>query len=181
MAIKITYFVHCTTIDNERGIASGWNDVKLSELGRKQAKELKEMIKDKKFDVVFSSDLKRALESAKLIFENKLPIIPDPRLREINYGKYNGQPTKIIERMQEKMITQKFPGGESFEDVRLRVADFLVFLKKNFDGKNVAIVGHRAPQLALDVLLKNKTFQQAFAEDWRKTKAWQPGWEYEIK
>jgi len=42
----------------------------------------------------------------------------------------------------------------------------------------VAIVAHKAPQLALDVLLKNKTWQQAFAEDWRKTKSWQPGWDY---
>lgn len=178
MSIKITYFVHSTTIDNEKGIASGWNDVELSELGRKQAKELKEMIKDIKFDVVFCSDLKRAVESAKLIFEDKIPIIPDRRLREINYGKYNEQSTKIIESIQEKMINEKFPEGESFEDVQLRIADFL---RKNYDGKNVGIVSHRAPQLALDVLLKRKTWEQAFAEDWRKTKSWQPGWEYELK
>ena len=181
MSIKITYFVHSTTIDNEKGIALGWNDVELSELGRKQAKELKEMIKDKKFDVVFRSDLKRAVESAKLIFEDKIPIIPDRRLREINYGKYNEQSTKIIESIQEKMINEKFPEGESFENVQLRIADFLDFLRKNYDGKNIAIVSHKAPQLALDVLLKGKTWEQAFAEDWRKTKSWQPGWEYDLK
>ena len=43
---------------------------------------------------------------------------------------------------------------------------------------SVAIVAHKAPQLTLDVLLKNKTWEQAFAEDWWKTKSWQPGWEY---
>lgn len=180
MVVKITYFVHGTTVDNENGIASGWNDVELSELERKQAKELRGIIKDKKFDIVFCSDLKRAVESAKLIFEDKVPIVPDFRLRECNYGEYNEQPAKIVEALQEKMITEKFPGGESFEDVKLRVADFLDFLKKNYDNKNIAIVSHRAPQLALDVLLKGKTWEQAFAEDWRKTKYWQPGWEYEI-
>ena len=45
----------------------------------------------------------------------------------------------------------------------------------------MAIVAHKAPQLALDVLLKGKTWKEAFAEDWRKTKSWKPGWEYEIK
>jgi len=54
----------------------------------------------------------------------------------------------------------------------------LKFLKENYNGKSVAIVAHKAPQLALDVLLKNKTWEQAFTEDWRKRKAWQPGWEY---
>jgi len=42
-------------------------------------------------------------------------------------------------------------------------------------------VAHKAPQLALDVLLRNKTWEQAFTEDWRKKKAWQPGWEYVIE
>ncbi|MEK9179467.1 MAG: hypothetical protein AAB893_03290, partial [Patescibacteria group bacterium] len=52
------------------------------------------------------------------------------------------------------------------------------FLKKNYDGKNVAIVSHKAPQLALDVLLRGRTWEQAFSEDWRKNKAWQAGWSY---
>jgi broad specificity phosphatase PhoE len=78
------------------------------------------------------------------------------------------------------MITQRFPNGESYEDVKARMADLLSFLKKNYDGKRVALVGHKAPQLALDVLLKGRTWEQAFAEDWRVTKAWQPGWEYQL-
>jgi len=36
MSIKITYFVHGTTTDNEKEISSGWSDVELSELGIKQ-------------------------------------------------------------------------------------------------------------------------------------------------
>ena len=181
MAIKITYFVHGTTTDNEKEISSGWFDVGLSDLGVKQSVELKDKIKDKKFDVVFCSDLKRAVDSTKLTFEGIVPIISDKRLRECNYGKYNAQPSAIVEPMQENCITERFPEGESYEDVKTRVADFLEFLKKNYDGKSIAIVAHKAPQLALDVLLKNKTREQVFAEDWRKVKAWQPGWEYDIK
>ena len=83
--------------------------------------------------------------------------------------------------MQEKAITERFTDGESYEDVKTRVSDFLNFLKQNYDDKSVAIVAHKAPQLALDVLLEGKTWDEAFAEDWRKTKAWKPGWEYIIK
>ena len=177
--INITYFVHGTTTDNEEDISSGWKDVGLSELGVRQSIELKENIKDKKFDVVFCSDLKRAVDSAKIVFEGA-PIIADIRLRECNYGKFNGKSSLIVEPMQEKNIIASFPESESYEDVKIRMADFLEFLRQNYDGKHVAIVSHKAPQLALDVLLKGKTWEQAFAEDWRKTKAWRPGWEYTL-
>lgn len=179
MSVKITYFVHGTTTDNEQEISSGWSDVALSEIGNQQSINLKEQTKDKVFDVVFCSDLQRAVTSAELAWGGIYPIIPDARLRECNYGELNAAPSAIVEPMQEdECITEPFPGGESYEDVKARMADFLEFLKKNYDGKSVALVGHKAPQLSLDVLLKGKTWKQALAEDWRKTKAWQPGWEY---
>jgi len=174
MAIHITYFVHGTTTDNENHISSGWFDAELSELGVIQSKELHEQLKNHTFDLIFCSDLKRAVTSAKLMFGDSIHIIPDSRLRECNYGTYNAKPSEIVEPMQEQNITTRFPEGESYEDVKARIADFLQFLKQHHDGKHIALVGHKAPQLALDVLLKNKTWHQAFAEDWRKFKAWQP-------
>ena len=181
VAIKITYFVHGTTVDNQNEICSGWHDSELSDLGIQQSIELKSKIEDRYFDVVFCSDLKRAVHTAKLVFKGKVEIIQDIRLRECNFGKYNGQPLKRVEPLQEKNIVERFPGGESLEDVKKRIKDFLVFLNKNYSGKSIAIVAHRAPQLALDVLIKNKTWDCAFADDWRKTKAWRPGWEYVLK
>jgi len=178
MVVKITYFVHGTTTDNEKEISSGWYDVKLSKLGIQQSIDLKDKIKNKRFDVVFCSDLKRAVESAKLTFGKSVKIIKDKRLREGNYGKFNAKPSKIVEPMQEQNIKKKFPDGESYEDVKKRIKNFLDFLKKEYNGKSVAIVGHKAPQLALNVLLKGKTWEQAFAEDWRKKKTWRPGWDY---
>jgi bisphosphoglycerate-dependent phosphoglycerate mutase len=49
MSVKITYFVHGTTTDNEREISSGWFDVNLSSKGITQSKELKKQINIKKF------------------------------------------------------------------------------------------------------------------------------------
>ena len=181
MSVHITYFVHGTTTDNEKHISSGWSDVELSPLGIQQALALKEQTKNEAFDVVFCSDLQRAHNSAKLAWEGICDIITDPRLRECSYGSLNGGPSAIVEPMQEKeCIHTPFPEGESYDDVKARVADFLEMLKRDYDSKHVAIVGHKAPQLALEVLLNGKTWEQALAEDWRKTKSWQPGWKYEV-
>ena len=76
--------------------------------------------------------------------------------------------------MQEVNVTTKFPEGESYEDVKSRMLLFLLDVKDKYDGKHIAIVAHKAPQLALDVILKHKTWEEAFSEDWRKRKAWQP-------
>lgn len=178
--LTLTYFVHGTTTDNENEISSGWSDVDLSELGIEQSIKLKELIKDKHFDVVFCSDLKRATHSAELTFGGEVDIMQDKRLRECSYGDYNGKPSEIVEPMQELHVTEKFPNGESYEDVKNRIMDLLNYLKQNYDGKSVAVVAHKAPQLALDVLVHGKTWEQAFTEDWRKTKSWQPGWGYVI-
>ncbi|EKE26530.1 MAG: hypothetical protein ACD_4C00250G0002 [uncultured bacterium (gcode 4)] len=178
--IKITYFVHGTTTDNEKNISSGWYDVELSELGIKQSIELKDQIKGKHFDVVFCSDLKRAVKSAELTFKDEVEIIQDKRLRECNYWEFNAQSSDIVEPMQEENISNRFPEWESYEDVKARIIEFLDYLKKNYDNKSIAIVAHKAPQLALDVLVSWKTWEQAFADDWRKRKTWQPGWEYII-
>ena len=44
----------------------------------------------------------------------------------------------------------------------------------------LCIVAHRAPQLAIEVLTKNISFEEAIKNDWRNTGDWQPGWEYDI-
>ncbi len=181
MVVRITYFVHGTTTDNEKDLATGWLPGELSELGIHQARELGRLVSDKHFDVVFCSDLKRAVDSAKLAFGDKYKIIPDKRLRECSYGDFTGKPAKDFKDRMIDYVDKPFPNGESYKDVEKRIADFLGFLKKNYDGKHVAIVAHQGPQLALEVLLKGKTWKRAIDEDWRKKGEYQPGWEYVLE
>jgi broad specificity phosphatase PhoE len=176
--MQITYFVHGTTTDNEKHLATGWSQGELSKKGIQQSKELPKQIGNKKFDVVFCSDLKRAIDSAELSFKGKYPIIQDKRLRECNYGDLNEAPADSFKDKIQEYVYKQFPNGESYKDVERRMRDFISFLRKNYAGKQVAIVAHQAPQLALDVILRGRTWQEAIAEDWRKKKAWQPGWEY---
>ena len=178
MSLKITYFVHGTTIDNEDDRSTGWLPGELSELGKKQSVELKSQITTDDFDVVFCSDLERAVDSAELTFGGVRQIVQDERLRECNYGNLNGVPEEQV--VYKDHISAPFPSGESLIDVEKRIQNFCDFLLKNFDGKHIAIVAHKAPQLAFEVIANGKTWDQAIEQDWRKTKSWQPGWEYKI-
>ena len=172
MPVNVIYFVHGTTTDNELKHASGWNEALLSDKGKVQAEELRNKIDLNQIDVVFCSDLKRAVESANIIFKNDKNIIIDNRLRECNYGKLNGKDSSKV--IYENHIFEKFPDGESLLDVEDRIRYFCNFLINEYDNKNVAIVAHKAPQLALEVITKNVTWENAIENDWRKTKNWQP-------
>lgn len=179
MRVNITYFVHGTTTDNEKGLSTGQAHGDLSELGIKQSKELVKQIKGKKFDVIFTSDLKRAVDSTNLTFKNSgIKIIQDKRLRECNYGDLNQAEDGKVSYSEH--INQKFPNGESLIDVETRIKSFLNCLHTNYSGKNVAIIAHKAPQLAIEVLLNKKSWKEAIETDWRKEGRWQPGWEYFI-
>ncbi len=177
--LKVTYFVHGTTTDNENGLSTGWAQGELSELGIRQSKELLQKLTGQQFDAIFCSDLKRAVDSAQISFGNKNTIIQDKRLRECNYGTLNQASEEKVIYIDH--ITQPFPSGESLKEVELRVAQFLNFIKEEYNGKHIAIVAHKAPQLALEVLLNNKSWEQAIKEDWRHTKEWKPGWNYILK
>ena len=176
--MKIVYFVHGTTYDNASGKCSGWKQVELNELGKEQAIKLGETVKNMKFDVIFTSDLVRAIDSSNLAFPNFDKIV-DKRLRECNYGDYDGENKDLV--VYEEHIDESFPNGESLKDVEKRVRKFLDEVKSKYYGKTIAIVAHRAPQLVLEVITKNITWEEAISNDWRKTGSWKPGWEYIIE
>lgn len=176
-AIEIIYFVHGTTYDNAEGKCSGWKQVKLNELGKQQAANLGKN-NNYKFDVLFTSDLIRAIDSANIAWP-ECEKIQDKRLRECNYGEYDGKDKKLV--VYEQHISNPFPNGESLQDVENRISDFIDYLKQNYNGKVVGIVAHRAPQLALEVLTKNISWEEAIKNDWRKRKEWKPGWKYKIQ
>ena len=172
---QIKYFVHGTTTDNEEERSTGWNDGELSDLGIQHSKDLAETLANEKFDAIFCSDLKRAIDSAELNFPGQ-KIIQDKRLRECNYGDLNGAASDRV--IDEDHIDTPFPNGESLRDVELRIREFAEFLNQNYSGKKVAIVAHKAPQLAFQVICEKLSWSDVLENDWRKQKKWQPGWNY---
>ena len=180
METKIIYFVHGTTTDNANKLCSGWKEAMLNDLGREQAKKLGNIIRERgdKFDVIFTSDLKRAIESSEIAFP-EIKKISDSRLRECNYGVLDGKPKSLV--IYEEHVKIPFPDGESLNDVEKRMQEFVDYLKVNYLGKTIGIVAHRAPQLSLEVITKGISWEVAIANDWRNTHDWKPGWEYIIK
>lgn len=180
METKIIYFVHGTTTDNAEKLCSGWKEAMLNELGKEQAKNLGNVSRERKdnFDIIFTSDLKRAIESSNIAFPDINKII-DKRLRECNYGDLDGKHKSLV--MYEEHIDNPFPNGESLKDVENRMREFIEYLKENYKGKTIGIVAHRAPQLALEVITKGITWEEAINNDWRKTGDWQPGWVYIVE
>lgn len=180
MSVRIVYFVHGTTTDNEAGRATGWLPGELSMLGKQQAEELgKQVAVD--FDVMISSDLKRAIDSASLGFGGKCSLLQDERLRECDYGELNGADEGVVKSNMSGRIAEPFPGGESYHDVEKRMRELLTDVVKQYDGKKVAFMAHQAPQLALEVICNGKTWPEAIETDWRHIGKWQPGWEYELQ
>lgn len=174
---KIIYYVHGTTYDNASKKCSGWKQVQLNDLGKEQAINLGKNT-PYKFDVLFTSDLIRAIDTSHLAFP-KFESIPDERLRECNYGDYDGEDKKLV--VYEEHIDTPFPNGESLIDVEKRIRDFLIYVKENYKDKTIGIIAHRAPQLALEVIINNLSWNEAINNDWRKTGDWKPGWEYTLK
>jgi len=175
--IEIVYFVHGATDDNVTHCSSGWKDLTLNEIGIKQAESLSTNIKNEKFDLVVCSDLKRAVQSAGIVFKNT-KVIYDSRIRECNYGDFNGKESKFV--IYSDHVSLPFINGESLEDVEKRVKSLCRELLEKYDGKKIAFMSHRAPQLALEKITKNTTWLQAIQDDWRSKKQWQPGWRYMI-
>lgn len=176
MSLEIIFEAHGTTYDNESHISSGHNDVALSPLGIKQSRELGERYKDVHFDAIFCSDLQRSYRSAEIAFCKKFLIIQDNRLRECDYGDFTQKPSREVDIQKPKRIRESFPKGESYEQTSERMRKFLTDLSKNYDGKRVMIIGHRATQYGLEHWINNISLERVISAPWK----WKPGWTYTL-
>jgi len=162
--MKIYFAAHATTTDNEVGLASGWKDVELSEVGVRQAKESGEKFQDIAIDLICCSDLKRAVDTVTIAFGDRLPVVIDQRLRETNYGDLNGAPKEELDVVRPREI---FPNGESDEQAVERVQSFYRELKEKYADKTILVVGHRATQWGLDIMIGKKTLEECVAEEFQ--------------
>jgi 2,3-bisphosphoglycerate-dependent phosphoglycerate mutase len=177
MVTQIVFETHAISEDNEVGLASGWTHGALSEQGRKLARELGARRKDDGIEAVFASDLRRAMETAALAFEDTTtPILLDWRLRECDYGELTRAPAADVLRDRLQYLDTPYPGGESWRDAVVRVDRFLDDLALRWDGRRVLVIGHVATRWALDHLCNMVPLEVLAAEEFQ----WQDGWEYRL-
>jgi broad specificity phosphatase PhoE len=177
MSVDLVYETHSISEDNERGIASGWLGGRLSERGRDLAAELGARRRSEGIAVVFTSDLGRAVETAEIAFaKTSMPIVRDARLRECNYGSWNGMPVARLEATRMQRLDEPYPGGESYRQVVGRVSAFLADLARDYEGARVLLIGHAATRYALDHLLNGIPLEDAVSAPF----AWRAGWSYTL-
>jgi 2,3-bisphosphoglycerate-dependent phosphoglycerate mutase len=176
VTVHVVFETHSLSVDNERGIATGWLDGTLSEEGRRLARELGARRRDE-VDVAFTSDLGRAVETAALAFEGShVPVHRDARLRECDYGDLNGAPVERVHGERRRRIDEPYPGGESWRAALDRVDGFLDELAARWDGRRVLVLGHVATRWAFDRRVHGRTLEQLVDADF----AWREGWRYEL-
>jgi broad specificity phosphatase PhoE len=175
--LELVYETHSTTVDNEERRATGWLPGELSATGRQQARALGARRRNDGLDAVFSSDLERAVETARIAFDGtSIPRFLDWRLRECNYGELNGRPVPEIDAVRAHKVDEAYPGGESYRQVAERVASLLADLAARFDGGRVLIVSHAAPRWAIEHLLEGRPLEELVVAPFE----WQEGWLYRL-
>ncbi len=176
MTVEIVFETHSTTEDNETGIATGWLPGRLSAAGREQAAALGRRRRGT-VDAVFTSDLRRAVETVELAFAGTdTPVLHDWRLRECDYGVLNGAPRDAVLGDRGARLSSPYPGGESWQQAVARVAGVLRDLPVRWNGARVLVVGHVATRWALDHHLAGEPLEVLAREEF----AWREGWEYRL-
>lgn len=118
----------------------GHADEPLNQLGREQARELARSLDEVPFAAVYSSDLRRALETAEIVAaEHDLPVRIDPGLREIDVGSWEGLTRdEVLERFPDFQR----PDGETRDAHRERIVAALTRIAQAHRGEQVLVVTH---------------------------------------
>lgn len=152
MPTRIYLIRHGATRLTEEDRFAGSSNVDLSDEGRKQVASLAERLKDDKLDAIYASPLTRTLETARILAApHGLEPIPEPSLREIDYGKWEGLRRADVERgfeteygiWQEDPFTIAPPGGESGLNVLNRVLPVVRRIVETHRHKSVLVVSHK--------------------------------------
>lgn len=163
--MKIYLIRHGETDQNKKKCLQGRTDIELNEYGRELAYQTAEGLKDVKFDMIFTSPLKRARETAEIIRgDRNIPIVVEERIQEISFGEYEGlcfakegysiPDTEFMNFFTAPQKYQTPPGGEAFSSILERTGEFLEELigTKQYQDKTILLSTHGC---ALKAVLAN--------------------------
>lgn len=149
---------HGETDANAQGLLQGQVDFSLNENGVLLAELTGKGMADIKFDFAYSSPLKRAKETARLVLDNSgnndVVVKEDERIQEICFGEWEGKMFKgskcelpadqVALMFSNPFAFDRAPKGESFRELCIRTQDFLKELAscKNLENKNILVATH---------------------------------------
>ena len=160
---------HGETIWNKEHRVQGITDMPLTEKGIEDTKELIPLVRDLNIDVVISSPLKRAKDTAKILVESRLPINTDDRIKERNYGTCEGITLEerlelkrnypIVEDVWNYTKNIDFNGIEPMHDFCKRIYIALDDITERYKDKNVLIVTHGGAFFPINCYLNKKPLE----------------------
>lgn len=146
---------HGETVDNVRQIMQGQTQGELTENGILQAREVAEDLKDVPFDAVVASDLKRSIDTARIIAEpHHLEVLTTPLLRERDWGGFTG---RYIPDLKGEVWPDDI---ETQENLLSRAGEFIAYIRDTFPGKKVVAVGHGIINKAIQAVYFGKLMSE---------------------
>ena len=155
--MKTTLFLtrHGETVDNANKIMQGQTQGRLNEVGVLQAEQLRDELSTTAFDVVIASDLRRSVDTARILAEpHGLEVLTSPLLRERDWGSFTG---RYIPDLKNEVWPDDI---ESLEDLQARAQRFLDYIKSEYGGKRVLAVGHGIINKAILAVYYGKLMRQ---------------------
>lgn len=152
MKTRLIFVRHAEAEGNAIRRFHGWTDSEITEKGHIQAQKVARRLKGIKIDVIYSSSLKRTLQTAEYIAKeiNLSIIIRTDKLKEINGGEWEGQRWDKLpdiwpeeyDSWENKPHLHKMPNGESMEEFQQRLIGEVKNIIANNKGKTICIVTH---------------------------------------
>ncbi|OHA07816.1 MAG: hypothetical protein A2934_02915 [Candidatus Sungbacteria bacterium RIFCSPLOWO2_01_FULL_47_10] len=138
--------------------------------GKTQIERASRILAKERIDLIFSSDLERAKETAEIVRSViKKPVSYHAELRDYNIGDYHGMKVEEFHKIFQSTL-EKFdrivPGGESWSDVRKRMAQFVFGLEKKYEGKKILIISHGDPLWLLNASFEGISREEAIRSGW---------------
>ena len=146
---------HGETIWNKEGKVQGITDIPLTDKGKLEAQTLQPLIESLNIDIVISSPLSRAKETAKIITNYKMPINTDDRIKERDWGMNEGALIESVDRWDcwDVILNTKVQNIECIQDFMYRVSSFIEDIKIRYKELNVLVVTHSAVSRVIHYLL----------------------------
>jgi broad specificity phosphatase PhoE/orotate phosphoribosyltransferase len=175
MITKLYFIRHAEAEGNVKRIFHGWTDANLTEKGHIQAQKVAERFKHIDIDVIYSSNLTRAKETARYIADlKKLPVITSVKLREINGGDWEEQKWEDLplkwpyeyHTWENMPHVHHMPKGESMEEFQERLINEVRYIIENNEGKNICIVTHGTAIKALVCYFCQCTLEEMLNIKW---------------
>jgi broad specificity phosphatase PhoE len=147
---------HGETKWNLEGRWQGWADPPLNDTGRSQARALAEQLRKLPFDAVYSSDLRRAFETAEIVASpHRLTVVADAGLREIDVGSWSGLTRAELE---ERFPDGDRPDGETRDEHAARVLAAVERIARAHVGERILLVTHGGTMRALRSHVSDEPF-----------------------